>query len=172
VSNARITSLIHERFENFPKPERHGDKTHWYEAVPALQSMIGYLTANTARKHASAARAAAVLNDARAEAPATPEPKEGPAWTPTEIDKLASAATRLFRLEQEKKQFVRADIARHFIRTLFQTVNRHVSALPLEIDPNGELPPLQRQRLEQASRDAMLRIHASVSEIVETADAA
>lgn len=171
VSNARLTTLIHQRFGSFPPAERHGDKTHWYEALPALDAMIAYLTGNEQRKHDAGRRVAAVL----AQAPATEAPadREDPAPpTAAELDKLASAQTRSFRLLQEKKQFVRVDAHRHVVRELFTTTQRSVTSLPMEIDPNGELPPLHRERLETAVRDAMLKIHASVAAVLEVPDAA
>jgi hypothetical protein len=169
VTNARFTTLAKQRFENFPPAERHEDKTHWYEAVPAIQSMIAYLTNAGAKKRASARRAAAILGEASEEAQTTPEPQELPPPTPAELDKLASAETRTFRLEQEKKQFVRADVARAFIRDLFNAVQRQVGGLATEIDPNGELPPEHRQRLESSVRFAMVKIHETVKAIVDDA---
>lgn len=166
VSNARLTTLIHQRFEQFPSAERHGDKTHWYEAAPAIQAMIAYLTASTKSRRAAAQRAARVLGEVQSEAKQEAETEEFTPPTPAELDKLASAATRTFRLEQEKGMFLRKAHATAFIRDLFNTVQRHVSALPLEIDPNGELPPLHRARLESATRDAMVRIHGSVADLI------
>jgi hypothetical protein len=171
VSNARLTTLIHERFENFPPPERHEDKTHWYEAARAIESMIAYHTGRGARKRAAAKRVAAVLGEASAEAgQAKAEVDDDPPMTPAEIDKLASAATRTFRLEQEKRNFIRIEIARGYVRSLFNTVQRGVSSLPLEVDPNGELPVLARARLEAAVRDSMVRIHASVRDLIGDAE--
>lgn len=168
VSNARLTTLIKERFEDFGAAERHEDKTHWYEAVKAIDSMIAYHTGRGAKRRESAARVARVLGEAAAEVKETPPAKDDyPPPTPAELDKLASAETRTFRLEQEKRQFVRADVARSFIRDLFNTVQRQVSGLATAIDPNGELPPLHRQRLEQSVRDAMVRIHGSVKSLVD-----
>lgn len=177
VTNARFTTLVHQRFDDFPPPERHGDKTHWYEAIPALNAMIAYMTSNTRRKRAAADRAAEILGDAptRAEPagePAPSAPAESQPLSPAELDRLASAETRTFRLQQEKRQFVRADVARGIIRSLFTTVQRSVSALALEIDPNGELPPMHRARLEAAVRDSMVKIHASVKSLVDEPDAA
>lgn len=168
VTNARFTTLAHERFENFPPAERHEDRTHWYEAIPAIDSMISYMTGRGTKKRAAAVRAAQILGDSKDEAAtAKPPAEESPLPTPADIDKLASAATRTFRLEQEKRQFVRADVARGFIRSLFNTVQRRVTGLPMEIDPNGELPPLMRQRLDQAVREAMVGIHQSVGALVD-----
>lgn len=172
VSNARLTTLIHQRFGSFPTPERHGDKTHWYDAIAAVDAMIAYLAGTEQRKVAAAKRIAQAMGyDSAADEPAPPGPETPAVLTPAEIDKLASAATRTFRLEQEKRQFIRIELARGFVRSLFNTVQRRVSSLPMEIDPNGELPPLHRQRLEAAVRDAMVGIHGSVADLVGDAAA-
>jgi hypothetical protein len=170
VTNARLTTLIKNRFASFPEAERHGDKTHWYPAIPALQSMIAYLTAGTTRKQDSASRVAQVMTGAKQEAAAAdPEPAEPEkrVMTPQDLDKLASASTKIFRLQAEKRMFVRADAARSLIRTMFTSVQRSITALPTEIDPNGELPPLQRVRLEEACRAALIRIHGGIAEILD-----
>lgn len=183
VTNARFTTLVHERFENFPAPERRGDKTHWYAARASIEAMIAYLQGTGAKKQAAAARAAAVMSGAASDpipvkiAPAKakrgqppPEPEPELLMSPAEIDKLASAQTRMFRLDQEKRLFVRADLARGLIRTLFTTVQRGVAALPTEVDPNGELPPLHRARLEAAVRAAQSRIFDAVKSQIEDED--
>ncbi|MES2903255.1 MAG: hypothetical protein V4696_03635 [Pseudomonadota bacterium] len=174
VTNARFTTLIHERFENFPPPERHNDKTHWYEARPAIESMIAYLSGQGAKKRASAVRAAEVMGAVKRETAGRtkkdPEPDEEPLMTPAEIDKLASGQTRVFRLAQEKREFVRAALVTHIVRLLFTTVQRSVSSIPAAVDPNGELPPLHRARLESAVRDMMVLIHGTVKDVLADDD--
>lgn len=164
VTNARFTTLAHERFEGMPTPERRGDKTHWYDAVKSIDAMIRYCTGATATKRAAAKRAAAVLGDSSAEAESgQPERQQ---MTPAEIDKLASAQTRVFRLAQEKGMFVRATAHQYVVRRIFALVQRAISAFPSEADPNGELPPMIRARLDTASRDAMKRLHDEVGEFL------
>lgn len=170
VTNARWTALAHERFEGLPPPERHGDKTHWYEARPAIEAMIRYCEGAGATKRAAAARTAAVLGDARAEAAAAEPDGKTVEFTPAEVDRLASAQTRTFRLQQEKKQFVPVGSHQHVVRRIFITVQRAISAFPTEADPNGDLPPMIRQRLEQAARDALTRLHGEVGEVLTLED--
>jgi hypothetical protein len=165
VTNARFTTLAHNRFEDMPPAERRGDKTHWFNAKRSILAMIAYLQGAGEKKRAAAKRAAAVMGDVAAETPAAAPAESAPdLMTPAEIDKLASAQTRMFRLAQEKGQFVRADMARRVIRTIFTTVQRSVTALPNEVDPNGELPPLHRARLEAAVRASMGRIFETVKD--------
>ena len=170
VTNARLTTLIKQRFADFPDPERHGDKTHWYEVRPAIESMIAYLEGRTKKAKAAGLRTARIL----AGPGAAVEPDEAPATaaaaapekvlpTPADLDKLASASTRVFRLEQEKGEFVRVAQVRAEFRDLFTIMQRHLTGLAAEIDPNGELPPLTRERLEQAVRAAQVKLHTKIA---------
>lgn len=164
VTNARFTTLAHSRFEGMPKPERRGDKTHWYEARPAIEAMIRYCEGTGKRKSAAAARARTVIKEAEEEAGQEQPTGVVVEMTPAEMDKLASAQTRIFRLSQEKKQFVRVEQHQHLVRRIFATVQRAISSFPTEADPNGELPPMVRARLDSAARDALKRLHKEVSE--------
>jgi hypothetical protein len=159
VTPARLTTLIHTRFESFPEPERHGDKSHWYLARPALLSMIAYLQGAGKAKRQVAARAAAVMGRAAgAAADAEPEEEEPKPMGPVELDRLASAATRIWRLGVEQKKFVPADTLRHWARGTFELVKREVSSIPHAIDPNGELPALHRARLNSTCRELLLNL--------------
>lgn len=176
VANSRFTTLAHQRFENMPAAQRRGDKTHWFPAKATIESMIAYLEGTGAKKQAAARRAAVAMGEVDgnsrgpAEVPTISKTEtvaaapEETLMTPAEIDKLASAQTRMFRLAQEKGMFVRVDQSRRVIRTLFTTVQRAVTALPNEVDPNGELPPLHRARLEAAVRASMGRIYETVKD--------
>ena len=163
VANSRFTTLA-KRFPNFPPAERHGDKTHWFPAVAAIDSMIAYCTGHTARKAAVSVRAAQILGESTKEA-AEAEP-ELPPLGPSELRQMAATATMQFRLAVEKREFVRADVVAHSVRSLFTTIQRAVSTLPSEIDPNGELPPLMRGRLEAASSAALERMHREIAGLI------
>lgn len=182
VSNARFTTLARERFEGFPEPERRGDKTHWFPAARAIEAMIAYTEGRGASKAAAASKAAEIMHNVKAAeesaptraapaaapaAAAPPTEKERPVLGPAELDRLANAALRTFRLAQEKKQFVRADQVRSIVRTMFSEIQRSVSSIPMEIDPNGELPPLMRGRLEQSCNAILDRIYTKIGETID-----
>lgn len=167
VTPARLTTLIKHRFENFPPADRHGDKTHWYPARAAIMVMIAYLEGSGKKKRAAAARAAAVMGRAtEAAESAAAEEEELPPMGPVELDRMASAATRIWRLDIEKKKYVLVALVRHEIRGMLSIVKREVSGLPSVIDPNGELPPLMRQRLEARSRLALTKIYDGLSALL------
>lgn len=182
VTNARFTTLAHDRFEGMPAPERRGDKTHWYDAAKALDAMIAYCQGQSKRKAAAAVRVARILDDVQAEVPSNskgrraksapdddPEPEYMP--TPADLDRIAKAELTTFRLEREKGEFVPVYQVRHTVRGIFSIVQRSFSSLAPEIDPHGELPPLQRARLESALKEAQLKLHEGVREFL-AADAA
>lgn len=177
VTNARFTTLAHERFENFPPAERRGDKTHWYELKPALESMIAYLTGQGETKRIAAARAASILDGtpapkvngkAPAESQAIPAEPQEVLPTPADLDRIAKSELTTFRLAREKGEFVPVYEVKHVVRGLFSIVQRSFSGLAPEIDPHGELPPLQRARLEKALKDAQLKLHGDVREYLES----
>ena len=181
VTNARFTTLVKERFPNFPPAERQGDKTHWYEVVPAIQSMIGYMEGKTRQSGRSAQIAASIMgkapaNDAAPEG--TPKPTPEPAVevpqlpTAAELDKIASAATKVFRLEIEKREFVRVSAVRAEISDLFTLMQRFLSGLSSDVDPHGELPPKLREDFELAIRKAQLKLHKQVAHHLGVEDAA
>lgn len=167
VANSRFTTLIKERFENFPPAERHGDKTHWYNARQAIESMIAYLTKSGRKKRQEAARAAAVMGRATEAAEAAePEAEAPPPMGPAELDRMASAATRIWRLAIEKKEYVLVAHVRQQIRAMLGVIKREITGLPSVIDPNGDLPPLMRAELERRCREALVKIHDSLDELL------
>lgn len=176
VSNARLTTLIHQRFESFPPFERRGDKTHWYAVLPALEAMIAYALGQSKRKAAAAARVAHIFAGApvveRTSAPAeAPPAEEPPLPTPADLDRLAKAEMSVFRLQQEKGKFVPDYQVRHVIQGIVAIVQRAFSGLAPEVDPHGELPPLVRAKLERSIKKSQLRLHDEVAQYLD-ADAA
>lgn len=160
VTPARLTTLIKNRFENFPPAERHGDKTHWYAARPAIMVMISYLEGSGKKKRAAAARAAAVMGRATEAAEAAPpDQEELPPMGPVELDRMASAATRIWRLQVEQGKYILTSLVRQEIRGMLAIVKREISGLPSVIDPNGELPPLMRERMVKRCREALNKIY-------------
>jgi hypothetical protein len=164
VTPARLTTLIKNRFENFPPADRHGDKTHWYPARAAIIVIIAYLEGSGKAKRAAAARAQVVMGRAtEAAAGAEPEEEELPPMGPVELDRMASAATRIWRLQVEQRKYVLASEVRHEVRAMLAVVKREVSGLPSVVDPNGELPPLMRARLEARCREAQNKIYEQLT---------
>lgn len=184
VTNARFTTLAHNRFTNFPPAERHGDKTHWYDARKAIESMIAYVRGQSSRSRVSAQRVAKILGrpvpidtgNGKAKPagePEVPEDDPEPEYmpTPADLDRLAKAETSVFRLEQEKGNFIPVYQVRHVIQGIVAIVSRTFSGLAPEIDPHGELPPPLRAKLEKAIKQSQLKLHDSVIEYLD-ADAA
>lgn len=168
VTPARLTTLIKNRFEKFPPADRHGDKTHWYPARAAIESMIAYMEGSGKKKRAAAARAAAVMGAAtEAAAAAEPEAEEPIPMGPVELDRLASASTRIWRLAVEQKKYVPATKLRHWARATFELVKREVQAIPHAIDPNGELPPLHKARLEAHCRELLVQMEDELADLLK-----
>jgi hypothetical protein len=172
VTPARLTTLIHNRFEGFPPAERQGDKTNWFPARPAVESMIAYLTNSGKKKHEAAARAATVMGTANgAAAAAEAEDDDIPPLGPVELDRMASAATRIWRLAVEQKRYVPVAEVRQTVRGMFDIVKREVQSIEHAIDPNGELPPLHRARLAAHCRELLVKAHEKLERFLGDDDA-
>lgn len=171
VAPARFTTLIKARFPEFPAAERHEDKTHWYAARAAAQSMIAYCQGAGAKAQAANARANVILNRVAEDVAAAPPPPPEPVVMPmsaAEIDRMASAETRIWRLAKEKGQYVpRADVealAQRFLSAL----PRGIMQFPSRVDPNGTLPPNIRKSLERSCRDLTLELHEILADFVKS----
>lgn len=168
VTPARLTTLIHNRFENYPPHETRGDKTHWYNARAAIQAMIAYLQKSGSKKKASAAAAAAIMGGATEAAAAAPaEVEEAPPLGPAELDRLASASTRIWKLALDQRKYLPATEVAHWARAQNELVKRTVSQIPHAIDPTGELPPLHRARLESTCRELLVKMNEDLEELLK-----
>ncbi len=168
VAPSRFTTLVKTRFPDFPPAERRDDKTHWYEARPAVTSMIRYMEDSARGKAAQASRHSAVMGrvqETRAEA-ASAEPEVQP-LTATELDRLASAQTRIWRLKKEQGLYVLATEVQRIARGVNAMLTREVMNLVNELDPNGEMRPLERQRLTAKCREVVLKMHDLLGRYLE-----
>lgn len=169
VTPARLTTLIHNRFESYPPHETRGDKTHWYNARAAIQAMIAYLQKSGKKKKASAAAAAAIMGTAtEAAAEAQPEAEEPPPLGPAELDRLASASTKIWKLALDQRKYIPATVLAHWARAQNELQKRTVSQIPHAIDPAGELPPLTRARLESLCRELLVKMNEDLVELLST----
>jgi len=162
VTNARMSTLIKERFVGFPPvAERREDKTNHFPARAAIAVMIRYIEDAKRGKKARKARQGAVMQEvatAKEAAADQPEP-----LTAAELDRLASAQTKLFRLAREKGMYTpTADVTR-MVRDTNALFTRELMNLANEIDPNGELPAAQRKRLVDKSRQIIAKMHDAVA---------
>jgi hypothetical protein len=168
VANSRFTTLVHERFPGFPPHERRDDKTHWYEAKPAIASMIQYMEDQARGKQAQARRHSAVMGrveEAVEQEDAGPDP-----LTAAELDRLASAQTKLFRLRKEMGLYTLTSEVQEISRGLFTMLNREIMNIVNEIDPNGEMTPKQRERVKHRSREIVLKLHDGIGRFLEDED--
>lgn len=163
VTNSRFTTLIKLRFTDFPVAERRNDKTHWYEAKPAIGSMIRYMEDQARGKQAQARRHSAVMGrveEAKEEAEVAP-------LTASELDRLASAQTKLFRLRKEMGLYTLTAEVQQIARGLNTMLNREVMNIVNEMDPNGELTPAQRDRIKHRSREIVIKMHDLLGRFLE-----
>lgn len=168
VAASRFTTLIKDRFEGFPEAERI-DRADWYPAREAIEAMIAYTVAlkkggrSTAGKRAAAIRGATSRKVAVAQ-----EEDEGPeAMTPTELDRMASAMTRVFNLKKAMGEFVKRDEVKRSMRSAFSIFTHEVMAMPNLIDPNGQLPARDRQALEQKCREILTKVHGEMGTLLD-----
>lgn len=180
VANSRMTTLIKTRFPDFPKADRHDDKTHWYPARAAIGSMIAYMEKNTAADLAKARRHSAIMgrvasssestpevSDPVVKLPATPEPQP---LTASELDRLASAQTRIWKLRKDQGLYTLTSEVHRIARGVNALITREVMNMTNIIDPNGELPPLKRQALTNKCRDIVLKMHDAMGSFLEDPD--
>lgn len=177
VSPARLSTLIKSRFETFPPFERRDDKTHWYPARAAIRAMIAYLESTSDQKLAQAARHSAIMSGvvatkevATAEA-AAPAPVAPPPMSATELDKLASAQTKIWRLAQEQGRYIERAKVEAITRAVLQIITREITNLPTTMDPNGELPITQKAALAKRARSIVIKANTAMAELLGEEDA-
>jgi hypothetical protein len=171
VAPSRFTSLIKSRFPDFPVAERRDDKTHWYAARAAVQSMIRYMEDSARGKQAQAQRHTAVMTGvAEAREDAAAAPVEVQPLTATELDRMASAQLKTWRLKKEQGLYVLASEVQRIARGLNSMLTREVMNLVNELDPNGEMKPLARQRLTNRCREMVLKMHDMLGRYLEDED--
>lgn len=179
VANSRMTTLIKTRFPAFPAAQRRDDKTHWYPACAAIASMIMYMEKNSAAQLAAARRHTAVMtgeaaspdtSDKSGHPPAPAEPVEQPPLTAGELDRLASAQTRVWKLRKDQGMYTLTSEVHRIARGVNAMITREVMNIVNVIDPNGELDPLKRQRLTNKCRDIVLKMHDELGSFLEEPD--
>lgn len=171
VAPSRFSTLTKTRFPDFPDGEKHSDKTLWYPARAAVASMIRYMEDTARGKAVQAKRHSAVMGrveETRAEVAAA-EPEVQP-LTAAELDRLASAQTRIWRLKKEQGMYVLASEVQRIARGVNAMLTREVMNLVNELDPNGELKPLDRQRLTNKCREIVLKMHDLLGRFLEDDD--
>lgn len=176
VALSRFTTLIKSRLKDFPPAKTKGDRTNWYPARAAIQVMINYTEGKGALKRESAQRAAAVL--AGEPVPATdgesPAAKN-PGWpeglmTPQELDRLASAQTRIWRLKKEQGEYVLRSEVEDMARRVFSLITQRIMNIPNIVDANGKLPPAERAALQRECREINLALYRETEGLLDHAD--
>jgi len=178
VAPSRLSTLVKTRFTGFPAAEKRGDKTHWYPARAAIQVMIDYIQGTTAAAQAQAKRHTEVMagaQPAREEAEAIDAEADKP-MSASEIDKLITAQTKMWKLAKDQGLYVLADDVRRRARQAYSLFTRSITAIPARIDPNGKLPVEVRTAVDKACRqitaevqDAMMEMMGANDEAVEPA---
>lgn len=167
VTNARMTTLIKKRFPEFPAHERREDKTHWYPMRPAITSMIAYMTNTSAAKQAQARRHSEIMgrvvDKTEAETPSAPAAAEAAppvtVLSATELDRLLSAQTKAWKLKKDMGLYVLASEVQKVARDVNAMLAREIMNLVNTIDPNGQLPAMQRKKLQDRCRDMTVKMH-------------
>jgi hypothetical protein len=170
VTNARMTTLIKKRFPDFPTHERRDDKTHWYPMKPAIQSMIAYMTNASAAKQAQARRHSTIMGrvveETQAAAPSTETAAAPPVTvlSATELDRLLSAQTKAWKLKKDMGLYVLAAEVQKVARDVNAMLAREIMNLVNTIDPNGQLPAMQRKKLQDRCRDMTVKMHDALGD--------
>ena len=169
VTNARMTTLIKNRFPDFPEPQRHEDKTHWYPARAAITSMIAYMENAGRAKQAAARRHSAVMGRVTAakEEAAADEQNQPPPLTAGDLDRLASAQTKIWKLKRDQGLYTLTSEVKRIARGVNSMLTREVTNLVYVIDPNGDLPPGKREAVIRKCRDIVLKMHDMLGEFLE-----
>lgn len=168
VTNARMTTLIKTRFENFPPAKRHEDKTHWYEAIPALQAMIAYIEGHGAKKRAAGARHRAILTggvqpakqQAQDEADAEP-------LGPGDLLRLAQTQNQVFKLKKEQGKLLDADQQAKMVREVVIFLTRELGGLAHALDPHGRLPVELRAQLHAKAREIVNGLNERLGKLID-----
>jgi len=159
VANSRFTTLAKQRFPDFPAFERRGDKTHWFPARAAIKSMIQYMQDQARGKQSQAKRHSQVMSGVKeVQDEAAAAAIEETPLTATEIDRLITAQTKQFRLDQMRGMYVlRAEVERDS-RAVLSLLSREVMNIINVLDPNGELPAEMRKRITDKSREVLSKM--------------
>lgn len=165
VAPSRFSTLIKERFPDFPEAERI-DRADWYPARAAIESMLAYMVAQKRGAKSSAGRKAAAIRGAASSKVANEDPDDEP-MTPAELDKLASAMTRAFNLRKAMGLVVDRDKAKAQMRAAFSIFSHEVMSLPNVLDPNGLLAPRERRALEQKCREILTKVHGAMGDLLD-----
>jgi hypothetical protein len=175
VAPSRFVTLIKTRFQDFPAFERRGDKTNWYPARAAIAAMIAYMEGSSAQKKAAATRHSAVMGRVatvqaeQAKTVASQSPEQLP-LSAGELDRLASAQTRIWKLKREQGLFVPRDDVVDLARRYHSTVSREIMNIPQRLDPNGMMAAADRAQLMRITRDITLELYEIMGGLLADAD--
>ena len=130
VANSRFSTLTKTRFPDFPPAERHDDKTFWYPARAAIASMIAYMENTGAAKKAAARRHSEIMGRVAGTAAATPVPVAAQAepqpLSASELDRLASAQTRMWKLKKDQGFYTLTSEVRRIARGVNSMLTREI----------------------------------------------
>lgn len=153
---------------DFPQPERApknmglDPKAYVYPARAALEAMLAYATRHDNLDRAKAERTAVLLGQRRSTGEAPPLHKV------SELQMLNRMAAEIEARERAQGAYVASADVAAVAGEVFSEISEFFSGLSNKIDPHGELAPDLRMRIDDLAREALLRFHARMKDMLET----
>lgn len=148
---------------SIPAPKDMGlaPRAYVYPARAAIEAMIAHATRHEDIDRAKAARTAAILGERRAGGDETPLHRVN------ELQTLNRMAAEIEERERAQGEYVpRADVAA-VAGEVFSEISEFFGILSNKLDPHGELAAELRARIDALGREALLRFHARMKDMLE-----
>jgi hypothetical protein len=166
---ASVWGVVKTRFVNvknditmtigFPQHQPGPNNTHLYPAKPALEQMLAYETRNDELSSARQARQAQILGAGRKGSKAA---STSDLHTPRELIDLNRIAADLEAREREQGLYIPASDVAATTGEVFSQLSEFCGNLANNVDPNGQLPPDVRERIDKGGATALIKFHAQL----------
>lgn len=161
VSPGRISGLVKNRFEDFPPAQRDADGKHWYPAGAAIKAMIDYCKDSSKSQNRKRAAIGKIMSKSE---PAAND-DQPPQLTAADLDRMASAATKIWRLEQEQGKYIKVEDAVSGYRSIYSLTRTEMMGWLNQVDPNGALPLDTRKKIETSIRSSLVKLQGLIEDL-------
>jgi hypothetical protein len=166
---ASVWGVVKTRFVNvknditmtigFPAHQPGPNNTHLYPAKAALEKMLAYETRNDKMSAARQARQAQILGASRKGNKASGASE---LHTPRELIDLNRIAADVEAREREQGLYIPAAEVSATTGEVFSELSDFCGNLANNVDPNGQLPPDVRERIDKGGAAALIKFHAQL----------
>lgn len=159
VSHQRMSALIKNVFDYFPKPQKQSDaKKDYYPAGSAIQAMIDYCE-KTGIKQKKKKNAVSQIMQGNSSSQSVD-------LTASDIDRLMNAATKQWRLEKEMGEYIKYKDAVAGYRSIYELVRNEMMGWITKVDPNGKIfNDETRKKLDEQIRQSLLKLHDNIKDM-------